>query len=44
MGQAIRKTAIGRTYLREQGLTEQSLTARVIPPMKKYPDAHLALP
>ncbi|MCU7369321.1 conjugal transfer protein TraI, partial [Pantoea stewartii] len=35
---------IGRTYLREQGLTEQSLTARVIPPMKKYPDAHLALP
>ncbi|PQK95191.1 conjugal transfer protein TraI [Pantoea ananatis] len=44
MGQAVRKTAIGRTYLREQGLTEQALTARVIPPMKKYPDAHLALP
>ncbi|ADU72059.1 conjugative transfer relaxase/helicase TraI [Pantoea sp. At-9b] len=44
MGQPLSKTAIGRAFLRGQGLKGAPLTARIIPPTKKYPDAHLALP
>jgi len=44
MGQPVGKTAIGRTYLREQGLKENPVTARIIPPTRKYPMPHLALP
>ena len=44
MGQAVGKTAIGRTYLREQNLKDNPVTARIIPPTKKYPMPHLALP
>jgi conjugative relaxase-like TrwC/TraI family protein len=44
MGQPVGKTAIGRTYLREQNLKDNPVTARIIPPTKKYPMPHLALP
>lgn len=44
MGQPVGKTAIGRTYLREQNLKDNPITARIIPPTKKYPMPHLALP
>ncbi|ORM90098.1 conjugative transfer relaxase/helicase TraI [Pantoea cypripedii] len=44
MGQPLSKTALGRAFLRGQGLKGAPLTARIIPPTKKYPDAHLALP
>jgi len=44
MGQPVGKTAIGRTYLREQGLKDNPVTARIIPPTRKYPMPHLALP
>jgi conjugative relaxase-like TrwC/TraI family protein len=44
MGQPVGKTAIGRTFLREQGLKDSPVKARVIPPTKKYPEPHLALP
>ncbi|MDF1896740.1 conjugative transfer relaxase/helicase TraI [Rahnella contaminans] len=44
MGQPVDKTAIGRTYLREQNLKDNPITARIIPPTKKYPMPHLALP
>ncbi|PKE27587.1 conjugal transfer protein TraI [Rahnella sp. AA] len=44
MGQPVGKTAIGRAYLREQGLKDNPVTARIIPPTKKYPMPHLALP
>ena len=44
MGQPVGKTAIGRTFLREQGLKDSPVKARIIPPTKKYPEPHLALP
>ncbi|QEW34513.1 conjugative transfer relaxase/helicase TraI (plasmid) [Erwinia billingiae] len=44
MGQPVAKTAIGRAFLREQGLKEAPVTARVIPPTHKFPAPHLALP
>ncbi|QKJ89284.1 IncF plasmid conjugative transfer DNA-nicking and unwinding protein TraI (plasmid) [Paramixta manurensis] len=44
MGQPLARTAIGRTFLREQGLGNSAVPARVIPPTRKFPDAHLALP
>ncbi|WP_246873555.1 conjugative transfer relaxase/helicase TraI domain-containing protein, partial [Pantoea ananatis] len=44
MGKPASKTAIGRTFLREQGLKNSPLTVRIIPPTKKYPEPHLALP
>ncbi|MGP2446666.1 MobF family relaxase [Pantoea ananatis] len=44
MGKSLSKTAIGRTFLREQGLKHSPVTARIIPPTKKYPEPHIALP
>jgi len=44
MGQPVGKTAIGRTFLREHGLKDSPVKARIIPPTKKYPEPHLALP
>nr|WP_246872103.1 conjugative transfer relaxase/helicase TraI domain-containing protein [Pantoea ananatis] len=44
MGKSLSKTAIGRTFLREQGLKHNPVTARIIPPTRKYPAPHLALP
>lgn len=42
MGLAVKKTAIGRAWMKSEGLTASG--ARVIPATKKYPDPHLALP
>jgi len=44
MGQAASKTAIGRAYLRSNGLSGSPVTARIIPPTRKFPEPHLALP
>ena len=43
MGQAASKTAIGRAFLRSEGLSGSDVTARIIPPTQKFPEAHLAL-
>ncbi|MSE13740.1 conjugative relaxase [Pantoea agglomerans] len=44
MGQAASKTAIGRAFLRSNGLRASPVTARIIPPTRKFPEPHLALP
>lgn len=44
MGQPLMKTAIGRAFLNGNGLGGATLTARIIPPTRKYPEPHLALP
>lgn len=44
MGQAASKTAIGRAFLRSNGLRGSPVTARIIPPTRKFPEPHLALP
>lgn len=44
MGKTVSKTAIGRAFLKGQGLADASVTARIIPPTRKYPQPHLALP
>ena len=44
MGQPVGKTAIGRAFLNGSGLGGMPVTARIIPPTRKYPEPHLALP
>lgn len=44
MGQPVGKTAIGRVFLNGNGLSGAPVTARIIPPTRKYPEPHLALP
>lgn len=44
MGQAASKTALGRAFLRTNGLSSSPVTARIIPPTRKFPEPHLALP
>lgn len=44
MGQPASKTAIGRAFLRAGGLSGSPVTARIIPPTRKFPEPHLALP
>ncbi|HAU5565803.1 TPA: conjugative relaxase [Serratia fonticola] len=44
MGQPASKTAIGRTFLRAGGLSGNPVTARIIPPTRKFPEPYLALP
>jgi DNA helicase TraI. len=44
MGQPVGKTAIGRAFLNGNGLGGMPITARIIPPTRKYPEPHLALP
>ncbi|HAU5462072.1 TPA: conjugative transfer relaxase/helicase TraI [Cronobacter sakazakii] len=44
MGQSLPRTAIGRTWLRHQGIDAQAMTARIIPATKRYPEPALALP
>ncbi|WP_336293173.1 conjugative transfer relaxase/helicase TraI [Cronobacter dublinensis] len=44
MGQSLPRTAIGRTWLRHQGMDAQAMTARIIPATKRYPEPALALP
>ncbi len=44
MGQPVSKTAIGRAWVRHQGMQEASLTAKVIPATRRFPEPALALP
>jgi len=44
MGQPASKTAMGRAFLRSNGLRGSPVTARIIPPTRKFPEPHLALP
>ncbi|WP_174263227.1 conjugative transfer relaxase/helicase TraI [Cronobacter sakazakii] len=44
MGQPLARTAIGRTWVRHQGMDAQAMTARIIPATKRYPEPALALP
>ncbi|WP_416414474.1 MobF family relaxase [Pantoea sp. App145] len=44
MGQAVSRTAIGRAFLKGNGLSNAPVLARIIPPTRKYPQPHLALP
>jgi len=44
MGQPVLKTAIGRAWTRHQGIGDSSLTAKIIPATRRFPDPALALP
>lgn len=44
MGQPVGKTAIGRAWVKHEALGNHSLTARVIPSTKRFPEPSLALP
>ncbi|QEM94328.1 conjugative relaxase (plasmid) [Kosakonia radicincitans] len=44
MGQPVGKTAIGRAWAKHEALGSHSLTARVIPSTKRFPEPSLALP
>nr|QLG00482.1 IncF plasmid conjugative transfer DNA-nicking and unwinding protein TraI [Leclercia adecarboxylata] len=44
MGQPVTKTAIGRAWVRHQDMGEASLTAKVIPATRRFPEPALALP
>ncbi|TDT50850.1 DNA helicase TraI [Enterobacter sp. AG5470] len=44
MGQPVGKTAIGRAWAKHEALGSHSLTARVIPSTKRFPEPALALP
>jgi len=44
MGQPLKQTAIGRTWIRHQSMGEHSLTAKIIPATRRFPDPALALP
>ena len=44
MGQPVSKTAIGRAWMRHQNMHESSLTAKIIPATRRFPEPALALP
>ncbi|KGB10104.1 conjugative transfer relaxase protein TraI [Enterobacteriaceae bacterium ATCC 29904] len=44
MGQPVTKTAIGRAWVRHQGMGEATLTAKIIPATRRFPEPALALP
>ena len=44
MGQPVNKTAIGRAWVRHQGTQDASLTAKIIPATRRFPEPALALP
>lgn len=44
MGQPLKQTAIGRTWIRHQSMGEHSLTAKIIPATRRFPEPTLALP
>lgn len=44
MGQPVSKTAIGRAWVRHQGMQDTSLTAKIIPATRRFPEPALALP
>lgn len=44
MGQPVNKTAIGRAWVRHQSMQDASLTAKIIPATRRFPEPALALP
>ncbi|EPS1993327.1 conjugative transfer relaxase/helicase TraI domain-containing protein [Enterobacter hormaechei] len=44
MGQPVNKTAMGRAWVRHQGMQDASLTAKIIPATRRFPEPALALP
>lgn len=44
MGHPVLKTAIGRAWVRHQGMGDASLTAKIIPATSRFPEPALALP
>lgn len=44
MGQPVNRTGIGRAWIRHQGMGEASLTAKIIPATRRFPEPALALP
>ena len=44
MGSPVAKTGIGRMWQKQNDLKDPSLTARIIPQTRKFPQPHLALP
>ncbi|WP_312775339.1 conjugative transfer relaxase/helicase TraI domain-containing protein [Atlantibacter hermannii] len=44
MGHPVLKTAIGRAWVRHQGMGDASLTAKIIPATRRFPEPALALP
>ncbi|HFX7235010.1 TPA: conjugative transfer relaxase/helicase TraI domain-containing protein [Citrobacter farmeri] len=44
MGQPVNKTAIGRAWVRHQGMQDASLTAKIIPATRRFPEPAMALP
>lgn len=44
MGQPVTKTTIDRAWVRHQGMGEESLTAKVIPATRRFPESALVLP
>nr|WP_304949804.1 conjugative transfer relaxase/helicase TraI domain-containing protein [Superficieibacter sp. 1612_C1] len=44
MGQSVSSTAIGRTWSRHQSVDARSLTAKIIPATRRFPEPALALP
>lgn len=44
MGQPVTKTAIGRAWSRHESLGQHSLTGRIIPATRRFPEPALALP
>lgn len=44
MGQPLTKSALGRAWVRHQNMGQSTLTARVIPATRRFPEPALALP
>jgi conjugative transfer relaxase protein TraI len=44
MGQSVSKTAIGRAWSRHQNVDSHTLTAKIIPATRRFPEPALALP
>ncbi|MHA0519732.1 conjugative transfer relaxase/helicase TraI domain-containing protein, partial [Citrobacter portucalensis] len=44
MGHPVLKTAIGRAWVRHQGMGDASLTAKIVPATRRFPEPALALP
>ncbi|HEY3590100.1 MAG TPA: conjugative transfer relaxase/helicase TraI domain-containing protein [Buttiauxella sp.] len=44
MGQSVSKTALGRAWSRHQGVDSHTLTAKIIPATRRFPEPALALP
>lgn len=44
MGTPLGKTSIGRTWKRHEGMTDQDITARIIPATRRFPEPAMAFP